>query len=264
MMIKLNNFAWATGLLLATASGMAADLTSEQVRAALLQASVEKPADFSRKNLSNLDLDGLDFKAANLSGANLFGAKLVGADLRKANLTGATLDAAWLMRANFSGAVLANASLFAPVVYSTLAVAAADRPTFVGANLTGARVIARFAQVDLSHANFSKARMGVDLKNQPMGQMRSDFSGAILTGANFSGADVNRALFSFANLAGANFTGANLFGADLAGADLTDANLTGADLTQADLDGTILKGAQGLDTVKGMDQATHRESAIYR
>lgn len=263
-MLKLYSFALVASMLLTPATFRAADLTSEQVRATLAEATAEKPANLAHKDLSNLDLSGLDFKGANLAGANLFGAKLVGADLRKVDLTGATLDAAWLMRANFSGARLANASLFAPVVYSTINVSLADRPKFVGANLTGARVIARFSQVDMSNANFTNARMGVDIKNQPMGQMRSDFSGAILTGADFSGADVNRALFSFAKLASANFAGANLFGVDLSGADLTGANLTGADLTEADLDGTILKGAKGLDTVKGMEQAKHRDKAIHQ
>ncbi|MEO8655692.1 MAG: pentapeptide repeat-containing protein, partial [Ramlibacter sp.] len=85
-MRKLYSFVLAANLLLATAISGAADLTSEQVRATLAQASAEKPADLARKDLSNLDLSGLDFKGANLAGANLFGAKLVGADLRKVDL----------------------------------------------------------------------------------------------------------------------------------------------------------------------------------
>ena len=255
--------ALAAGVLF-TAASHAATLSREQVRATLASSSASQPADLAQQDLSGLDLSGFDFKGANLTGANLFGAKLVGADLRKANLTAATLDAAWLMKADFSGATLAHASLFAPVVYATLAVTPADAPTFAGANLSGARVIARFSQVDMNHASFINARMGVDLRNQPMGQMRSDFSAAILTGADFSGADVNRALFSIAALAGANFTGANLSGADLSGADLTGANLAGADLTDADLDGAILTGAKGLDSVKGMNLARHRDQAIER
>lgn len=250
-------------MLISPVTSRAADLTSEQVRAKLAAATAEKPADLARKNLSDLDLSGLDFKGANLAGANLFGAKLVGADLRKVDLTGATLDAAWLMKADFSGARLANASLFAPVMSSTIDVTPAERPKFVGADLTKARVIARFSQTDMSFAKFTDARMGVDIKNQPMGQMRCDFSGAILTGADFTGADVNRALFRFANLTSTNFAGAKLFGADLSGADLTGANLSGADLTEADLDGTILKGAKGLATVIGMDQAKNRDKAIH-
>lgn len=265
-MRKLHSFvfALAASMLISPVTSRAADLTSEQVRAKLAEASAEKPADFAHKNLSNLDLSGLDFKGANLAGANLFGAKLVGADFRKVDLTGATLDAAWLMKANFSGARLANASLFAPVMSSTMNVTLAERPKFVGADLTGARVIARFSQTDMSNAKFINARMGVDIKNQPMGQMRCDFSSAILTGADFTGADVNRALFSFANLTSANFAGANLFGANLSGADLTGANLAGADLTEADLDGTILKGAKGLDTVIGMDRAKNHDKAIHQ
>lgn len=239
----------------------AADLTPQQVRAALETASPQ-PADLSGKDLSNLDLSKLDFKGANLSKANLFGANLSGSDLSKANLTGANLDAAWLMKANFTGANLTKASLFGPVIYPSLQITPGDRPNFKNANFTDARIIARFNQLDLQGANFSNARMGVDLKNQPMGQMRNDFSSANLSGVDFSGADINRALFAFADLKNANLSNANLFRADLTNADLTGANLTGANLAEADLNGAILKKVQGLDQVKGWEQARNTDKAV--
>ncbi|MGH8729583.1 MAG: pentapeptide repeat-containing protein, partial [Burkholderiales bacterium] len=105
----------------------AADLTAEQVRAALEKATAQQPADFTGKDLSNLDLSQLDFKGANLSKANLFGANLTGSNLSKANLSGANLDAAWLMKANFSGANLSKASLFGPVIYPSLQVTPENR-----------------------------------------------------------------------------------------------------------------------------------------
>jgi len=230
----------------------AADLSVEQVRERLAAATRERPADFSGKSLDNLDLSRLDFKRANLSGVNLFGAKLDEADLSGTNLSGARLDLAWIMRANFTGANLSNASLFGPVVSSSLDVSPAEAPVFKGANFSGARIIARLSRFDLSGANFTDAKMGADMKNQSMGLMRTDLSGADLSGTNFSRADLGRALMRFANLTGANLSGAVLTGADLSGADLTGADLTGADMTEADLGGAVLTNVRGLETVKGL------------
>ena len=59
-------------------------------------------------------------------------------------------------------------------------------------------------------ADFTGAKMGADMKNQSMGLMRTDLSGANLSGADFSGADLGRALLRFANLTGAKLIGASL------------------------------------------------------
>jgi uncharacterized protein YjbI with pentapeptide repeats len=67
-----------------------------------------------------------------------------------------------------------------------------------------------------------------------------------------SKADLGLALMRFTNLAGASLRGANLSGADLSGADLTDADLTGADATGADFGHAVMRGARGLETVKGL------------
>ena len=241
----------------------AADLSVAEVRAALEHATPSLPANLSGKDLRELDLSGLDFSHANLAHADLFGAKLVGANLSGADLRSARLDLAWIMRADFTGANLSGASMFGPVVAPTMAQPpASELPRFAGADFSGARVIARLAGCDLRQARFAGAQLGVDLKNQPMGQMRNDFSGADLSGADFSGADLNRAELAFANLAGANLTGANLLRADLAHADLRGAELTGADLTEADLDGAILTGAKDLAATKGLDHAVNAEKAV--
>jgi uncharacterized protein YjbI with pentapeptide repeats len=240
---------------LAVSPCQAADLTADQVREMLASATPANPADFSGKSLENLDLGNLDFTRANLSGANLFGAKLVGTNLSGANLSGAKLDLAWIMRANFTNADLSKASLLGLVVSSGLDISPAEAPVFKGANFSGARVIARLSQFDLSGANFARAKMGADMKNQSMGLMRTDLSGANLSAANFSGADLSRALMRFANLSGANLTDADLSGADLSGADLTGANLTGANGSEADFDGAVLKNVEGLETVRGLSPA---------
>jgi uncharacterized protein YjbI with pentapeptide repeats len=156
------------------------------------------------------------------------------------------------MRANFTNADLSNASLFGLVVSSGLEIRLDEAPIFKGANFSGARIIARLSRFDLSGSDFTGARMAPDLKNQSMGLMRTDLSGANLSGANFSKADLGFALMRFANLTGAILTGTNLSGTDLAGTDLTGADLTGADATDADLGGAVLTNVRGLDTVKGL------------
>src|SRR5215472_8857385 len=158
------------------------------------------------------------------------------------------------MRANFSGADLSNASLLSLIVSSGLTNSMAEAPVFKGAKFAGAHIIARLSRFDLSGADFTGARMAPDLRNQSMGLMRTDLSGANLAGANFTSADLSFALMSFANLTGAVLRGANLAGADLAGADLTGADLTDTDATGADLRRAILANTRGLDTVKGLTQ----------
>jgi uncharacterized protein YjbI with pentapeptide repeats len=134
----------------------------------------------------------------------------------------------------------------------------AEAPVFLRTKFVGARVIARFGGFDLRGADFTDARLAVDMRNQSMGIMRADFSSARLEGANFTRADLGRAWFRFAKLQGARFTGASLLHVDFSGADLTGADLTGADATGADFGQAILTGAIGLDTVKGLDPAVPR------
>ena len=239
-----------------------AQLTVETVAGIIRDTPPSGRPQLAGQDLSGLDLSHIDFRQADLSGTNLFGAKLVGANLAGANLSGAKLDAAWLMQADLTGANLTNASLFGPVVYPTLDVSPAIAPTFAKANLSGARIIARLSRVNMRESNLAGARMGVDMRNQPMGQMRMDLSGADLTGADLSGADLNRAVVTFARLVDAKLSQANLFRADLSGSDLTGADLTGSDVTEADLYGTILRGARGLDRMIGFDSARNREKII--
>ena len=181
-MIRAAGFILVAVLVLATAPGRAADLSTEQVRAILALSGPDRPADLSGKSLENLDLSKLDFRHADLSGANLFGAKLVGANLAGANLSVAKLDLAWIMRADFTKANLSNASLFGPVVSSGLDNSPAEAPVFTGANFSGARIIARLSRFDLKGANFTAAKMGADMKNQSMGLMRPIFRGPTCRG----------------------------------------------------------------------------------
>ena len=191
------------------------------------------------RDLSDLDLSNIDFRRADLSGANLFGARLVSSNLAGAKLARANLNGAWLMGAKFTGADLSGSSMLSLVI---LGGPVKEKPDFAGANLSGVRMIADLPGADLHGANLSRAKLGVDMRNQGMGQMRTDLSGANLAGANLRDADLSRSLMAFADLKGADLRGANLFGVKLSGADLTGASIAGADFTEADLGGDRAQG----------------------
>lgn len=236
----------------------AAELTRDQVRE---QLAMSAGADLSGRDLSDLDLSSLDFRHANLAGASLFSARLVSSNLQGANLAHVNLNGAWLMDTDFRGAKMSDCTLMSIVV---LGGEVQKRPNFAGADLSRARIMGDLPGADLSGAKLTNANLGVNIKNQGMGQMRTDLTGANLTGADLSGADLNRALLTFARLGNASLAGANLFRANLVGADLAGADVTGADFTEADLDGTILKGVKGLAAARGLDKAVNRDRAIFQ
>ena len=176
---------------------VAAELSVEQVSAILKGSSASRPADFNGKDLSDLDLSGLDFRYAKLQGVSFFGSKLVRSDFRGASLVGSNLNGSWLMGTDFTGADLTRASLLSVVV---LGGEVKKMPIFKSANMTGVKMIADLPGADLSGADFSRSMVGVNIKNQGMGQMRTDMSNANMSGATLAGADFNRSLMTFCDL----------------------------------------------------------------
>jgi uncharacterized protein YjbI with pentapeptide repeats len=203
----------------------------------------QKNCDLSNKDVGYLEFNGMDLRHCKMVNTSFFGAYLIGANLSGANMQRAYLNLARLENANLSGADLTDATIFQAIF---------DKTNFKGANLTHARLIGTLGAVDISNANLRNGRLGLDIGNQPMGQMRLDAVGGNFANSDFSGADINRSNLIFSNLTNANLSNTNLFRADLSKADLTGADLTGADLGEAVLDGAILKDVKGLDTVKGM------------
>ncbi len=237
---------------LASTSATAAELSIEQVRATLRAASPSMPANLAGKDLSDLDMSGLDFRNADLRGASFFGSKLVQADMRGAMLEGANLNGSWLMGTDFTGANLNRASLLSVVI---LGGSVKTVPIFKNAQMRGAKIIADLPGADLSGADFTSAMVGVNIKNQGMGQMRTVLSNANLVGAVLIDADFNRAEMSFCNLRGADLRGANFFRVKLGGADLTGADVTGADFSEADVEGTVFQDTKGFAEAKGLGLA---------
>ncbi len=203
-----------------------------------------KSCDLSNKDAGYLIFNGMDLSHCNMQNISFFGAELMGAKLVGANLKNAYLNLARIENADFSRSDLSNATIFQPIF---------DKTIFKNANLTNARVIGTLGKVDMSGANATNGRFGLDVGNQPMGQMKFDSVGGNFEGTNFEGADLNIAAFTFGNLRNANLRNTNMNRADLVSADLTGADLTGADLTDADVDNANFKDVKGLATVKGFD-----------
>ncbi|MFW5432220.1 MAG: pentapeptide repeat-containing protein [Methylophilaceae bacterium] len=204
-----------------------------------------KTCDLSSRDAGYLIFNGMDLSHCNMKNVGFFGAELKGAKLIGANMQGAYLNLARIENADFSKSDLSNAIIFQPIF---------DKTIFKDANLTNARVIGSLGKVDMRGINATNGRFGLDIGNQPMGQMKFDSVGGNFEGANFEGADLFIAAFPFGNLKGANLRNTNLIRADLVSADLTGADLTGADLTGADVDNANFKDVKGLSTVKGFDK----------
>lgn len=198
--------------------------------------------DFSNKDLGYLDMHGMDLSHCKMLNTSVFGANLIGANLANTNMQRAYLNLARLEKANFSGANLAEATIFQAIFGET---------NFTGANLTRARMIGTLGAVNMSGATVKYGQFGLDVGNQPMGQMKFDSTGGKFYKTNFEGADLNIASFLFADLREANLKNTNMYRADLGQADLTGADLTNADLTDANVDGAIFTNVKGLPTVKG-------------
>lgn len=218
----------------------------KMTREEALQRIASKDCDLSNRELGYLELDGKDLRHCKMVNTSFFGAYLRGANLSGANLQGAYLNLARLENANFSGANLQDATIFQAIF---------DKTNFSGANLSNARMIGTLGKVDMSGANIQKGRFGLDIGNQPMGQMKFDSVGGNFAAANFEGADLNIAAFPFGDLSGANLRNTNLHRADLTKANLTGADITGANLNEAVLDSTVMKDVKGLEAIKGYDIA---------
>ena len=90
---------------------------------------------------------------ADLSDADLRRTKLVGAKLVGAKLPRAKLNFAWIMRADFSHADLSGALLETLVVSAGMETLPDEAAKFVGANLSGAKLTARFSLDDMRDAD---------------------------------------------------------------------------------------------------------------
>ena len=127
-----------------------------------------------RANRCAIDFRGADLSRANLSRQGLQGAVFAGADLSQANFEGSTLQDADLLGANLRGASMGSANLSGANL--TSAVLQRANAAFV----SGANVI--FVNADLRNANFQNSALSG----------RTNFSGAMIEGADFTNATGSR------------------------------------------------------------------------
>ncbi len=222
-----------------------AEVERQKITQAEALAEIKKPnCNLANKDVGYLNFDGMDLRHCNMENISFFGAYLRGANLSGANLRRSYLNLARLEGTNLSGADLTDAIVFQAIF---------DKTNFKGANLTNTRMIGTLGKVDMSGATVKKGRFGLDMGNQPMGQMKFDTVGGNFANTNFDGADLNIASFLFADLRGANLSNTNMYRAELGQANLTGANLTNANMTDALVDDAIFTNVIGLETVKGFD-----------
>lgn len=228
---------------------MATQETDDDGRVKITQEAAMAQINSKSCDLSNLYVGYLNFDKMDLRHCKLVNTSFFGAYLRGANLKGANMQKSYLNLARLENADLSNADLRGATIFQAIF----DNTNFKGANLSDARVIGTLGRVDMSDAIVKKGRYGLDIGNQPMGQMRFDAVGGNLENADFEGSDINRANLKFANLKNTNLRDVDLFRADLSQADLTGADITGANLKESVLDGAILTGVKGLSAIAGYD-----------
>lgn len=227
---------------------------NDQLREKISQEQAISIINTKECNLANKDLGYLKFEKMDLTHCNMENVSLFGADLRHANLKGVNLKNAYLNLARLENANLSQADLSDAIIFQAIF----DKTNFENANLTNARMIGTLGPVNMSGAKITSGRFGLDMGNQPMGQMKFDSTGGNFENVNFENADLNIASFLFGNLKGANLKNTNLYRAELSKADLSGADLTGADLTDAIVDDAIMKDVKGLDSVKGWNTVKGR------
>jgi len=239
-------------------------LSAAQVKARIMDAPAGTLPDLAGADLSGLDLQGVDFRGASLVKARLVGANLSGANLQAADLTDAVATNARLVRTNLDGTTLRRADFHeADLTGASLFATIGEKANLSGATLDSARIIGYYPKATLAGARLRHADVGADPGNQSMGVMRAAFPGADLAGADFTDANLFKVDFSYASLRQASLAGANLNNSDLVNTDFTNANLTNASVSQADLEGANFTGARGIRTLKGLDQAKHRDRAQF-
>jgi uncharacterized protein YjbI with pentapeptide repeats len=191
-----------------------------------------------------IDLSGANLRGAKMTGIVLYRVNLEGADLSGADLSGSSLGE--LVRVNLDGAILSQA--YVP----HLTDCSARKADFGGARFNPAVIV----RTDFTGARLTGVQGGytrsertifrdADLTRallQDSSFLQADFAGANLTRVFLDHCDLTGANLRGANLARAGLSRANLAHADLSGANLAGANLAGADLTDAIVEGTNFEG----------------------
>lgn len=190
------------------------DLSSTILSGAKLYGAKLHEAKLHRANLREVDLREIDLRETNLSGVDLSEVDLTGFDLTGVNLTGSNLKYAILTGVNLSGANLSRANLSgANLSKSTLSDADCYKTRFMDGNLSDANlerlggIDADFRGANLYRAGLHSADLtradlrDVNLRESDLKEanfcasraLRTDFTGAIFTGACLEDWNINSA-----------------------------------------------------------------------
>ena len=211
----------------------------KRFRRAYLPGPNLQRAKFKGASLYSADLRGADLRRANLQGAKLRWADLQGADLREADLRNANLWMAKLEKAKLNKADLRNANLQKVKLQRTVLL----RADLQGANLRDAELQqANLREANIADANLEKANLR-EAQFQGAQLQRANLRETNLRNADLGGTDLHEADLRESDLRGVNLQWSNLQNAKLREADLAGANLQKADLRGAELQDAILQGA---------------------
>lgn len=253
------------GLYCLLSCGTATAATQSPPPCASLAAS-SAGADFSNRDLSNMNFSRLDLRGANFSGATLKGTVFIGANLQGANFGNARVEASDredlrptdFTKANLSGACFSGMAFGGRTYFTYADLSCAD---FSATDLSGGMAIFGPSPLKMDDssckASFRGSKLNCEfvadwprLELGSTDNRRTDLSacGAQLARLRLDRADLNRVVFGNAVMDGVSLAGANLSGADLSGARLgcangQCANLAGAILDNARLNNAVLDGA---------------------
>lgn len=233
------------------------DLSGADLRRIDLNASFPGSPRFLRSDeFPWADYDKKDLGPVNLQGADLSHADLCGSRLLMADFSGANLRGTWFHDAHAAYATFRKAKLCKAQFGDTCL----QEAVFVGADLRGATLY----NVDLENANLSGANLNwakMDRANLRAADLRSaklrnaDLSEVCLLGADLTNAKLTKAVLKYANLAYAC-----LREADLTGSDLTCANLASACLDKAVLTNCFVYGVSAWGA--SLDGTEQRELTV--
>lgn len=166
------------------------------------------------------------------------------------------------MAADFSGAPPRGALIRPPHGVGSATFDKSSSPRFIGADLSGARIVARFDGADFRDVKLTGGDLSPygDTTQNTLSQ-RSVMIACSFPGAVLRGADLSKAILHFASFEMAVLVDANLSGADLSHANLSGADLTGANLTNATLNGADLSAARGLGKATGLSKVRNANRA---
>lgn len=218
-------------------------------------------AELNKSNLSRSNITGCKFNKVDLSDTNFSGAFVSGSDFSDVEIQGANLTGSGFIECNFTN-----------VNFSGMNLSIVRNNGFAGSNFTKANLKRAnlqgltlqfgtagsvnhrtiFYGADLSHANFSGARIN------------GDFREANLFKANLSNTLITLSDFKEAKFENTRFNGSKIYGSDLSGHDfrlislptsildsnLSGCNFQGVDLSSTELDENDLSGANFDDQTK--------------